>query len=53
MLQNLGISMDPTPGVETPVTPGEPDVLDGGDGVEVLDGRASAPNVADRKEWIQ
>jgi hypothetical protein len=30
--------MDPTPGVETPVTPGEPDVLDGGDGVEVLDG---------------
>jgi hypothetical protein len=36
--------MGPTPGVETPITPVEPDVLDGGDGVEWLGVDGLAPD---------
>jgi hypothetical protein len=34
MLPDADKSTGSTPGVETPVTPDEPEVLDGGDGVE-------------------
>jgi hypothetical protein len=42
-----------TPGgyQETPITPDEPDVLDGGGGVEGLGGRWLAAGLSSAKDW--
>jgi hypothetical protein len=48
MLQHVDKSMGPTPGVETPVTPDGPDVLDGCD---VLEGVVGARLATGRRVW--